>query len=321
MRMAENASLGGGMRGGGGGGGFDEAGSLFNSWDANGDLSDREFGRADRFESDKKSELGWQLQDGSEWFRSSGESQSDQGGWNRPVAASSEAYPVAGALPMPFYEMKTREIAYTIAKPVYARGFRSPYWYNQPDYTAWLNTLFPGLPEPAPKPTPPKISDGWSADARALVKSLLRTDALQKLAGGLELRRTDDNFDPRWNRRSAHHTSLVLYSPKAWLTRPMDLDGQTVVNYCNDHERGVYSLALLLGRTRKSVERDLATPPLGLNDWSLAALDESYPAFKARVRAGRREATDVDRVGSEFEARNTIPDRHGAACVAQARKL
>ena len=123
MRMAENASLGGGMRGGGGGGGFDETGSLFNSWDANGDLSDRDLGLSDRFERDKSLELGWQFQDGSEGFRSSGEGLSDQGGWNRPVAASSGAYPVAAAMPMPFYETKTREIAYTIAKPVYSHQF------------------------------------------------------------------------------------------------------------------------------------------------------------------------------------------------------
>ena len=53
----------------------------------------------------------------------------------------------------------------------------------------------------------------------------------------------------------------ILYSPTAWLTKPINPDGQTIVNYCDKKERGVFSLAFLLGQTRPSVERDLSTPP------------------------------------------------------------
>ena len=46
---------------------------------------------------------------------------------------------------------------------------------------------------------------------------------------------------------------------------------------------GVFSLALMLGRVRASVEQELKTPPLGLNDSSLTALHSSYGAFKPRM--------------------------------------
>ncbi|HEY2880827.1 MAG TPA: hypothetical protein VGJ15_00285, partial [Pirellulales bacterium] len=181
-------------------------------------------------------------------------------------------------------------------------------WYNQPDYTAWLNTLFPALPPPTAKPISPKISDGWTAEAQALAESLLRTDALRKLKGGVEIGRTGETFDPRWKRQSSRHTDLVLYSPTAWLTRPTDLDGQTVVNYCNEKERGVYSLALLLGRTRKTVPRDFTTPPLGLNDGSLASFAEIYPGYKARVApAGENQVTLIlSESNSKVELRFSI---------------
>ncbi len=174
-RPVRGLALGGGSRGGigGGGGGFDAAGFDFNLGDFNGDLS-----LADRFERDKKAVLGWEPPESGAGFYQNDEVFWRRGPANRPEAASSAAYPVSGELPMafsdslflaskPVYETKSREIAYTIAKPVYSR------WYSQPNYTAWLDTLFPALAEPAPKPTPPKISEGWSAEARALVKGLL----------------------------------------------------------------------------------------------------------------------------------------------------
>ena len=72
-------------------------------------------------------------------------------------------------------------------------------------------------------------------------------------------------------------------APTAWLTRSLDLDVQTLVEYCNAKERGVYSLALLLGRSRASAAQELKTPPLGLGDWSLTLLDEGYPGYEAKI--------------------------------------
>ncbi len=156
--------------------------------------------------------------------------------------------------------------------------------YYRPNYGTWLDTLFPALAPPPPKTIPPrKRPKTWPPEALALADSLLRTESLWKLKGGVELRRVSEGFDPRWKRRSSHSSDLVLYAPTAWLTRSLDLDVQTLVEYCNAKERGVYSLALLLGRSRASAAQELKTPPLGLGDWSLTPLDEGFPGYDAKV--------------------------------------
>ena len=286
---------GGGSRGGPNSGGFD----FHALGDFNGDLSDAESeSLSDRWDVDKKPESGWPLQSASDVLNFDEDQLSRNLEPNEPAGLPSRALAASG-LAWPVYETKSREIAYTIAKPVYEYNRRGGRYFDsrflqspQADYTAWLNTLFPALGGPPSKSVPPKFSEGWSTEARAVAESLLRTASLQKLAGGLEIRRTDESFDPRWNRRAGNHTELVLYSPKSWLTRPTDLDGQTLVSFCDEKERGVYSLALLLGSKRKSVERDLTIVPFSLNDWSLARIDEAYPNHKTRVEpAGDNRTT------------------------------
>jgi Flp pilus assembly protein TadD len=179
-------------------------------------------------------------------------------------------------------------------KPMSYRGLggelsyflRRPYGYG-PNYTAWLDTLFPSLlPPDRTQPPPKKSREGWSPEVIELARSLLRIEALKKLDGGIELRTMSDTFDPRWNRRTSHHRDLSLYSPTAWLTRSLDTNTNTIINYCDKQERGVFSLALLLGRVRKSIERDLATPPLSLSDLSLTRIEEAYSSYEARVEKG-----------------------------------
>jgi predicted Zn-dependent protease len=158
--------------------------------------------------------------------------------------------------------------------------------YNQPNYTSWLNTVFPTLDAPPRprKPEPkPKDPEGWSPAALELSRSLLRMESLLKMDGGIELRAVSESFDPRWNRRSARNSDLMLYSPTAWLARPLDADDHTLVSYCDAKERGVFSLALLLGRTRASVAQELMTLPRSLSDLSLVPVHESYPGYQARV--------------------------------------
>jgi hypothetical protein len=166
-------------------------------------------------------------------------------------------------------------------------GLASSYqgYYGYPDYTSWLNTLFPGVEPRVVKPAAIKEPETWSPEAIALTKSLLRTESLLKLAGGIELKRTTDYLDPHWQRRSSRSSDLVLYSPTAWVTRNLDPRQQTLVNFCNPTERGVYSLAFLLGRVRASAEHELRSPPLGLDDGSLVPLFQVYASYAARVEA------------------------------------
>ncbi len=177
---------------------------------------------------------------------------------------------------------------------------------EQPDTSSWLTNLFPALPQ-RPAKAPAALPDpvGWSPEAIALSRSLLRIDALSKMPGGLELKRTVVGFDPRWKRQSSHDADLVLYSPTHWLTRTLDLDEQTVVNYATAEERGVFTLSLLLGRVRSSVPAELTPTVLGLNDSSLAALHESYRFYEAKV-----EPAGENRVKLMLSQKNSTHEQH-----------
>lgn len=155
---------------------------------------------------------------------------------------------------------------------------------SSPDYHAWVRTLFPELaPATLETPAPGNDPETWSAEALALSRSLVRVESLRKLAGGLELRRISETFDPRWKRRDSHNADLVLYSPKAWLTRTLNPGTNVIVDYCQPQERGVFSTALLLGRVRPTQKTDLLALPLGLSDFSLTPLHDALPHARPRV--------------------------------------
>lgn len=157
---------------------------------------------------------------------------------------------------------------------------------NSANYTSWVETLFPPLAPPPAKHVPlPKAREGWSAEALALSRSLLRVDALQKLDGGIELSRITRYLDPRWKRQSGRSSDFALYSPMAWMTRGRNYREQTVVSYCTAQERGIYSQAYLLGRVRASVAAELKAPPLGLTDFSLDDIAESHPDDTVKLEA------------------------------------
>jgi hypothetical protein len=165
-------------------------------------------------------------------------------------------------------------------------GFGGRYYgYQHPDYTSWVNTLFPALAAPPSKLIPPpKQPESWSPEAIAVSQSLLRLDSLLKLEGGIELKHVTEQFDPRWKRRTSRSSDLALYSPSGWLTRPLTPTVQTVIEFCDAKDRGTFSLAFGLGRVRASVASELKSPPLPLGDFSLHALHESYVTHAARVQ-------------------------------------
>ena len=166
----------------------------------------------------------------------------------------------------------------------------------QQDTTRWLRDLFPTLPDRPRKP--PKMlpdPEGWSPELLALSRSLLRAEGLSKLEGGIELKRVVVSTDPRWKRQSARNSDLVLYSPQSWLTRTLDLDQQTVINYATADERGAFSLAYLLGQVRKSHASELTPSVLALHDHSLSALHEAYRGYQAKL-----EPAGDDRVTVTF---------------------
>jgi Flp pilus assembly protein TadD len=158
-----------------------------------------------------------------------------------------------------------------------------------PQYASWLNTLFPPLPAKPGKTTEPK-SD-WPAAARDLAKSLLRTEQLAKLTGGIEVARQSESFDVRWGDLTTRSNRLDLIAAKSWLTRSESDGGQTLVEWCDAKERGIYSKAFQLGRVRASTPSEVQPPPLALNDHSLTSLEQSYAGFTPTLEPQGKDRT------------------------------
>ena len=150
----------------------------------------------------------------------------------------------------------------------------------------WLNTLFPTLVGPPAPAKEPKTA--WPANAVALSKSLLRTDAVGRVVGGVMVTNQTDTFDRR-NELSSRSRRLDLVSQKAWLSRTSPDGGPVIVNWCDGTERGAFSTAFQLGRARKSEVADL-TSPLDLADFSTHAIHATYAKYAPAV-----EVIDKDR--------------------------
>ena len=113
-----------------------------------------------------------------------------------------------------------------------------------------LENLFPTLPPPPVKTTPPKPKKPWPAEAKALADSLLRIELLKKLPGGLRIERVAEGYEARRSELTSRVTTLALVSPQAWLTRSEGVGQQRVVQWCDGKERGAMALGFQLGRVR-----------------------------------------------------------------------
>jgi Flp pilus assembly protein TadD len=164
--------------------------------------------------------------------------------------------------------------------------FRNGY-LTQP--TQWLDGLLPDLPTAARRVE--ARNNNWPAPARALAQSLLRTEQLAHLKGGIAIDRQTENFDVRWNELASRSQNRALYSPASWLTRAEGDDAQAIIRWCDGKERGVWSRPFQLGRLRTAVPQDLGAEVLGLNDHSLIPLDRDYPGYHATLEPQGEERT------------------------------
>ena len=107
---------------------------------------------------------------------------------------------------------------------------------NSPDYLSWVNTLFPLLP-PAERAKPGKPrAPTWPDATRTLSSSLLRSDALTQLPGGLEIIREAQSFEPRWTELTSRHQRIDLFLKDRWLTRTIGDNAQTIVQWADAAE-------------------------------------------------------------------------------------
>jgi predicted Zn-dependent protease len=142
----------------------------------------------------------------------------------------------------------------------------------------WLGRLFPPLPAAgAPKDRKP----AWPDAALALSNSLLRTDAIKNLTGGLVVTRQTDGLDGE--ALASRVDRLDLVSPGAWLSRVAPTGGPVALDWADAKERGAIDLAFQLGRVRPSNESDRGRPPLDLGDYSVTPLHVAHAGTTAAV--------------------------------------
>jgi Flp pilus assembly protein TadD len=196
-----------------------------------------------------------------------------------PMPAASEPLALEADAPQPRWQYleSAREIGAFDVMGFEPAGGRATFFERsaRSDYGHWLNTLFPPLPETAGE----RPESTWPAAARQLAKSLLRTDKLATLSGGLDIMRQTDSLDPRWDSLTGRARRRELVAAKSWLTRSESDGGQALISWCDAKEIGIFSRAFQLGRVRSSTPRDVQPPPLALDDFSLPPLDITHADF------------------------------------------
>ena len=168
-----------------------------------------------------------------------------------------------------------------------ARSLRARYLYDQygsnGEVENWLNSLFGSLlPAPAGAERPAAKPD-WPAEALAISKNLLRTGQFALKDGGLRIDLVSDYFDPRSGEVTSHFDNGVLSSARSWLVRAASDGGQTTVQWCDGKEREVFNRSFQLGRSRKAVEAELASPPINFEGFIHSSLEASFAGFKVTV--------------------------------------
>ncbi len=177
--------------------------------------------------------------------------------------------------------------------PVGARGefgrFGYDAYYVDPSqYIRWFDALFPHLADAPLEPPADETPHPWPAEARNLARSLLRTEAFQTIPGGLYVERRSENFEPRSAEPIGLYDTLSLVAPDAWVIRSSGGSSggaaQTMVQWCDRQQRGVFGLGFRLGRVRDSSPADRAKPPLELSGPLFTPLDQSYRQYDVELR-------------------------------------
>lgn len=172
----------------------------------------------------------------------------------------------------------------TYANPYYRGRARGP-------QLPWLTSLFPRVAPLTREPKEPRTT--WPAPALALSRSLLRTDKLNQMKGGIVVTRQTDGFDHRRGELTSRVTRVELVAPTAWVGRSAPVGGQVLVTWCDAKEFGTYSTAFLLGRVRAANAHDLRELPLELADDSVTPLHVSCSNMVPALEAAGKDRTLV----------------------------
>ncbi len=162
---------------------------------------------------------------------------------------------------------------------------------NDDQYTAWLDQLFPIVPA-APQEFDNKKPTG-SEEALSLLESLIQQVELGE-ENGIEVTRENEIFDPLWKRNAGQSQTTELSANDRWLKFTDSIGSETHVHWCDQEQRGVFSRAFQMGRTRGSTPTDLSSFDPGERPLATAAQLTAHAFYEAaREDAGQDRATVV----------------------------
>lgn len=157
-------------------------------------------------------------------------------------------------------------------------------YYNGAEYVNWISQLFPELPGTAP-PQKSAVKSTWPNEAIEIAKSLLQKDALSGLTTTLEVRTVAEIFDARWGgRKTTQSSTIELIAKDRWLRSSASAPTQSIVQWCDAEERGVFGKGFLLGRLRESKPEELKATSQAAAPWSQSLIHEAFQSYDAEVQ-------------------------------------
>ncbi len=148
--------------------------------------------------------------------------------------------------------------------------------------SSWLDQLYPVL-SASPEDQPPIPEADWPDEALAISQALIQLLTLED-STGLSIEQVVRASDPSWKRQTSQTTTTHLHSPQQWLTWSHTVGQQTLVNWCDESTRGVWSTMFDLGRTRESTANDLNSMTPGNRPHAVTPLHQSYRHHTAEVQ-------------------------------------
>ncbi|MEO2017205.1 MAG: VIT domain-containing protein [Fuerstiella sp.] len=158
------------------------------------------------------------------------------------------------------------------------RGRLTP---SEPDYTGWMNQLFPAVPVP-PQPRPVSVHPEWPEEVMVISRALVQELSLPD-SHGLEIKRDHIARDPRWKRETSRTSATQLYRPDQWLSWSWVPGQHTVVNWCDEEIRGAWSKSFELGRTRRATMEDVTSVAPGQRPFADVPLHQSYAKYTVEL--------------------------------------
>ena len=171
-----------------------------------------------------------------------------------------------------------------LSKNVYAgrgeayKGFATGSGYSSVNRS--IEGLFPALP----RITRNKVQSAkWPKAAMRLADSLLRESSLRASEANIEISRRSKVWNANYRKDVDGQASRIVWSKNGWVQETTGSATDTYLQWLESDEVGSISVGRLLGRKREIDPKSATALPLGLEDFSITPLYETYVNYDARI--------------------------------------